>query len=228
MNKKIISIIILFLFLTILLFLDGLAIYITKIQPKPPQIVGQEFINEKGTKLAQEVGSEEYSDETAEYKKLADQFEDYRKSVVYNEVEQPKAQNQIYGSIAILSQDKITVKELLNLQCFYIFDYIWDSNNDQSYEEIDKEYNPENLPWCSDPSGGSLYRETGKQITFDINPKTTFLLWQDAFKDKTKSMKSDFFGSVNVPSDESYFGELVLVTFDKSKTATRIEVVYTD
>lgn len=83
-------------------------------------------------------------------------------------------EGDVLGSVSTINENEIVIEEIVSLKCFYSFDYTWDDSSAMSTEEIDEKYNLEYLPWCNDPSGGTLYEYTGKNLVFKIKPETTF------------------------------------------------------
>lgn len=100
---------------------------------------------------------------------------DIKSGKQYNKVKDSwPGEGDVFGSVSAIDENEIVIEELINWKCFYSFDYTWDDKNTLSTEEIDGKYNLEYLPWCNDPSGGTLYEYTGEKLVFEIKPETKF------------------------------------------------------
>lgn len=133
-----------------------------------------------------------------------------------------------YGSFVSLRNNQITLKEFLNLPCFYQFDYILDEQNTLSDDEIDMKYNTKNLPWCSDPSGGTLHISTNTNVTYDVDSNTTYLLiikGKEATLGRYKVSLDEFTKEMNGQSGKTY-PELMITV--KGGSAQSVEQLYED
>ncbi|MEI8270411.1 MAG: hypothetical protein WCG45_03495, partial [bacterium] len=87
------------------------------------------------------------------------------------------------------------------------------------------QYNTEYLPWCEDPSGGTLYKETGKDLTFIFDDKTLFSITvfdQD-------SLMGNVTKKIFIQKIEEYKPYPMMATLTLNGTiVTRIDEVYND
>jgi hypothetical protein len=130
-------------------------------------------------------------------------------------------QPYVYGNFNTASQNQLEIKELLNLECFYVFDY----GDEVTHIELDSA-NTKKLPWCEDPSGGTLLKPTGKMLVYEFDEKSHFSLWNLApEKPKLSLSKEVFIKRINESK-----GELIKlkVRKDTKNIIDTIETVYTD
>ncbi len=143
----------------------------------------------------------------------------------YNKIKSSWPEGAVLGNVLTVTEDSITVKELLSFQCFYSFDYTWDENNTLSEEEIDTKYNTEYLPWCTDPSGGSLYEETGKSLTYNFDDKTIFT----AIVPNSDPIMQNVTKRIFMQNVEKYEPNQMMITLKlNGSIVTKIEEVYND
>jgi|GEM_PF-4053568 len=95
-----------------------------------------------------------------------------------------------YGYFESFSGSDLKIQELLNLKCFYIFDYAGKEKLTQ--KEFDEAHSNK-LPWCSDPSGGAFLKPTGKIRTYEADGKSKFSLWHLKSEKQEASTTRDVF-----------------------------------
>ncbi len=143
----------------------------------------------------------------------------------YNKIKNEWPKGDILGNILDITENTVTIKELINWKCFYAFDYLFDEDNKLSNEEIDTKYNLEYFPWCKDPSGGTSYEETGKNLTLNFKNTTSFFIITYNPNVQLSRVEKNIF--IQRVKEHKPYNMMVTLTVD-GNTVVRMEEVYND
>ena len=138
-----------------------------------------------------------------------------------NGTHQVKSTQVFLGWNISISGKVLKYNEVMSRECYYAFDHMGEN---LSKDEINRIYNPKGLPWCTDPSGGTLYEFTEKVASVGVDEKTEYVIF-DSPKDKIeyKPVSQDAF-LASIKKDARAIVELSV----QDGIARRVEEIYQD